>query len=72
MVLKYEDQSPVLGIGIGRRILDKVMEIYHSDLGDKDIAYDGEKCLFTVGSLPQIKNCFTVYLEHAISGRYLI
>ncbi|XP_078437849.1 protein argonaute 4A-like isoform X2 [Wolffia australiana] len=69
VVLKYEDDRPVTGKRIGRRVLDKVLEIYHSDLGQKDIAYDGEKSLFTVGALPKINNDFTVVLEDVLSTR---
>ncbi|CAA6654482.1 unnamed protein product [Spirodela intermedia] len=62
VLLKYDDDRPVDGRGIGRRVIDKLHEIYDAELGGKDFAYDGEKNLFTIGSLPQVNNNFTVLL----------
>ncbi|CAL5435295.1 unnamed protein product [Camellia sinensis] len=59
----YEDDRPLDGKGIGRKIIDKVHETYESELGKKDFAYDGEKSLFTVGALPRNKMEFTVVLD---------
>ncbi|KDO57345.1 hypothetical protein CISIN_1g0361692mg, partial [Citrus sinensis] len=42
--------------GIRRKIIDKVCETNSADLAEKDIAYDGEKSLFTIGALPHKKN----------------
>lgn len=63
--LKYEDDRPVDGKGIGRKVVDKLHQTYDTELGNKDFAYDGEKSLFTIGSLPQVKNEFTVVLEES-------
>ncbi|QCD79300.1 argonaute [Vigna unguiculata] len=65
----YEDGRPVEGKGVGRKIMDRVQETYHSDLNDKDFAYDGEKSLFTLGSLPRNKLEFEVVLEDVTSNR---
>ncbi|XP_004501969.1 protein argonaute 4-like [Cicer arietinum] len=65
----YEDGRPVEGKGVGRKIMDRVQETYHSDLNDKDFAYDGEKSLFTIGSLPQKKLEFEIVLEDVTSNR---
>lgn len=51
------------GKGIGRKVIDKMQQTYATELGKKDLAYDGEKTLFTIGSLPQINNVFTVVLD---------
>ncbi|CAL5096638.1 unnamed protein product [Urochloa decumbens] len=67
--LKYEDDRPVDGKGIGRKVIDKLQQTYHSELSNKDFAYDGEKSLFTVGALPQKNNEFTVVLEEASTGK---
>lgn len=67
--LKYEDDRPVDGKGIGRRVIDKLQQTYDTELGNKDFAYDGEKSLFTIGALPQVNNEFTVVLEDMASGR---
>ncbi|XP_038986924.1 protein argonaute 4B-like isoform X2 [Phoenix dactylifera] len=67
--LKYEDDRPVDGKGIGRRVIDKLQQTYDTELGNKDFAYDGEKSLFTIGALPQVNNEFTVVLEDMSSGR---
>ncbi|CAA7389080.1 unnamed protein product [Spirodela intermedia] len=69
VLLKYDDDRPVDGRGIGRRVIDKLHEIYDAELGGKDFAYDGEKNLFTIGSLPQVNNNFTVVLEDLSSNR---
>lgn len=67
--LFYEDGRPVEGKGIGRKVIDRVHETYHSELDEKDFAYDGEKTLFTIGSLPRNKHEFTVVLEDVTSSR---
>ncbi|KAF3454052.1 hypothetical protein FNV43_RR04499 [Rhamnella rubrinervis] len=67
--LFYEDGRPVEGKGIGRKVIDRVHETYHSELDEKDFAYDGEKSLFTIGSLPRNKHEFTVVLEEVTSNR---
>ncbi|KAH9738610.1 protein argonaute 4A [Citrus sinensis] len=54
--LFYEDGCPVETKGIRRKIIDKVCETNSADLAEKDIAYDGEKSLFTIGALPHKKN----------------
>ncbi|XP_071932116.1 protein argonaute 4A-like [Coffea arabica] len=67
--ISYEDGHPVDAKGVGRRILDKVHETYASELAGKDFAYDGEKSLFTIGSLPRNKLEFTVVLDELASNR---
>ncbi|KAK6928959.1 Protein argonaute, N-terminal [Dillenia turbinata] len=69
VALYYEDGRMVETKGIGRRVLDKVHEIYPADLGGKDFAYDGEKALFTLGSLPFNKMEFRVVLDNPVSTR---
>lgn len=53
-------------------MIDKLHQTYDIDLGNKDFAYDGEKSLFTLGALPQVKNEFTVVLEDVSSARYRV
>lgn len=65
----YEDGRPVEGKGVGRKIMDRVQETYASDLNGKEFAYDGEKSLFTIGSLPQNKLEFEIVLEDVVSSR---
>lgn len=69
VALFYEDGRPVDGKGIGRKVIDRVHETYHSELDGKDFAYDGEKSLFTVGALPRNKLEFTVVLDEILSNR---
>ncbi|WJX64437.1 Protein argonaute-4 [Trifolium repens] len=69
VALFYEDGRPVEGKGSGRKILDRVQETYNSELNGKDIAYDGEKTLFTIGSLAQNKLEFKVVLDDVVSNR---
>ncbi|KAG6526938.1 hypothetical protein ZIOFF_009025 [Zingiber officinale] len=69
VALKYEDDRPVDGKGVGRKVIDKLHQTYDTELGKKDFAYDGEKSLFTLGALPQVNNEFTVVLEDLSSNR---
>ncbi|KAK4492323.1 hypothetical protein RD792_003126 [Penstemon davidsonii] len=69
VALFYEDGRPVDGKGVGRKVLDRVHETYDTELAGKEFAYDGEKSLFTVGSLPRNKLEFTVVLEDVTSNR---
>ncbi|CAK7325110.1 unnamed protein product [Dovyalis caffra] len=69
VALFYEDGRPTDGKGIGRRVMDKVQETYDTELEGKKIAYDGEKTLFTIGSLPHNKMEFIVVLEDVSLSR---
>ncbi|MCD7472923.1 Protein argonaute-4 [Datura stramonium] len=69
VALFYEDGRPVEGKGIGRKVLDRVHETYDTELAGKEFAYDGEKSLFTIGSLPRNKLEFTVVLDDITSNR---
>lgn len=69
VALFYEDGRPVEGKGIGRKVLDTVHATYDTELAGKDFAYDGEKSLFTIGSLPRNKLEFTVVLDDITSNR---
>ncbi|CAM0907115.1 unnamed protein product [Alopecurus aequalis] len=67
--LKYEDDQPVGGKGVGRKVIDKLQQTYRAELSNKEFAYDGETSLFTVGALPQVTNEFTVVLEDIATGK---
>lgn len=69
VALFYEDGRPVEAKGIGRRVIDKVYETYSTELQSKDFAYDGEKSLFTLGSLTRNKLEFTVVLDEISSNK---
>ncbi|KAJ8459913.1 hypothetical protein OPV22_032839 [Ensete ventricosum] len=47
----------------GRKIVNRLYEIYSKELNNKRFAYDGGSSLFTVGPLPQNNFEFTVVLE---------
>ncbi|KAK7293083.1 hypothetical protein RJT34_15944 [Clitoria ternatea] len=68
VALSYEDGCPVEGNGVGRKVIDRVQETY-SELNGKGFAYDGEKTLFTLGSLARNKLKFTVVLEDVTHSR---
>uniref|UniRef100_A0A803LTC3 Argonaute 4 n=1 Tax=Chenopodium quinoa TaxID=63459 RepID=A0A803LTC3_CHEQI len=70
VALYYEDGKPVEMKGVGRKVMDKIKETYSSEMGGKEFAYDGEKTLFTVGSLPRKKLEFTVLLDKVSSESY--
>ncbi|KAJ3669410.1 hypothetical protein LUZ60_011360 [Juncus effusus] len=63
--ITYDDNKPVENKGIGRKIIDKLFQMYSSELAGKHFAYDGEKSLFTVGPLPQNIFEFKIVLEEA-------
>ncbi|XP_023637185.1 LOW QUALITY PROTEIN: protein argonaute 8 [Capsella rubella] len=69
VAITYENGSPVMTKGVGRRILEKVQQTYQTDLDFKHFAYDGDKSLFTVGPLPRSKLDFSVVLEDVPSRR---
>ncbi|XP_028802599.1 protein argonaute 4A-like [Neltuma alba] len=69
VALFYEDGRPVEARGFGRRVIDKVYETYASELQSKGFAYDGEKALFTLGSLPRNKLEFVVVLDEISSNK---
>jgi len=71
VAIKSDDTCAVEGKGIGRKVMDKLYQTYSSEISGKNFAYDGEKSLFTVGSLPQNNFEFTVVLEES-SARYVI
>ncbi|KAJ9551638.1 hypothetical protein OSB04_015683 [Centaurea solstitialis] len=64
-----EDNRTIESKGLGRKILDKLYQTYSSELSCKRFAYDGEKSLYTVGPLPQIKYEFMVVLEDSFAKR---
>ncbi|XP_073311824.1 protein argonaute 16 [Primulina huaijiensis] len=65
--ISSEDNGVVESKGIGRKITEKLYQTYSSEFAGKTFAYDGEKCLYTVGPLPQNKLEFTVILEESIA-----
>ncbi|PIA62518.1 hypothetical protein AQUCO_00200494v1 [Aquilegia coerulea] len=69
VLIKSEDNRKIEGKGIGGKVMDKLSQTYSSELAGKNFAYDGEKALYTVGSLPQTKFEFTVVLEEAAVKR---
>lgn len=54
---------------MGRKLVQKVSETYSSELGGKQVAYDGEKALFTIGALPLNNLEFSVVLEDVNSSK---
>ncbi|XP_057422673.1 protein argonaute 4-like [Lotus japonicus] len=66
VAMSYEDGHPVEVKGIGRKVIDKLSETYGVL---QSFAYDGEKSLFTVGSLPHNKQEFVVVLEEFSAKR---
>ncbi|KAK7372677.1 hypothetical protein VNO80_06064 [Phaseolus coccineus] len=63
--ISYENGPPAKGRDVGRKVLDMVQNTYDSELYGKDFAYDGDKNLFTLASLPRDRLQFTVDLEDA-------
>ncbi|KAK7274510.1 hypothetical protein RIF29_15602 [Crotalaria pallida] len=68
VALFYEDGRPVEAMGIGRKIIDKISETY-DELKVTNFAYDGEKSLFTISSLPDKKLHFTAVMDEVSAKR---
>ncbi|KAK2439745.1 protein argonaute [Trifolium repens] len=66
VALYFQDGHPVEVKGVGRKVIDKLCETYDV-LRNKNFAYDGEKSLFTLGSLLHNKQEFVVVLEEVSS-----
>ena len=71
VTISYEDNKPVEGKEIGRKLMDKLYQTYSAELANKRFAYDGEKCLYSIGPLPQNKFDFTVVLEGSYAKPYV-
>ena len=51
-------------------MIDKLQETYASDLENLNFfAYDGGESLFTIGTLQNVKDVFTVVVEDASSTK---
>lgn len=70
--LKYEDGDPVVQFGVRRKVIDKLQDIYASDLTNVSFAYDGDKNLYTIGALQHVRNEYTVVVEDASSAKWTI
>ncbi|KAL6974212.1 hypothetical protein U1Q18_028394 [Sarracenia purpurea var. burkii] len=70
VAISSEDKRVVESKGIGRKAIAKLFQTYFSELDGKRFAYDGEKTLYTVGSLPQNKLEFTVLLEESFAKHF--
>ena len=66
MNLKYEDDKPVTSKGVRRTVIDKLQDIYLSNV---TFAYDGEKKLFTMCALQNVKDEFIVVVEDGSSAK---
>ncbi|KAK9077377.1 hypothetical protein SSX86_005714 [Deinandra increscens subsp. villosa] len=64
-----EDNRTIENKVLGRKVLDKLYQVYSSELSGTKFAYDGEKSLYTVGALPKNKFEFMVVLEDAYANR---
>ncbi|GLT94085.1 hypothetical protein SLE2022_118450 [Rubroshorea leprosula] len=62
-----EDDKAIEGKGIGRKLVDTLYETFTSDFSGKRFAYDGERSLYTVGPLPQIKQEYPLVLEESFA-----
>ncbi|KAK8939676.1 Protein argonaute 16 [Platanthera guangdongensis] len=63
--IKTADNLAAEGRRSARKVLERLYQIYGSELGGKEFAYDGDNNLFTVGSLPHNNFDFTVVLEES-------
>lgn len=70
VAITLEDKRAVESKVIGRKVINRLYQIYSSELGDKRFAYDGGKTLYTAGPLPLNKYEFKVLLEESFRKRY--
>ncbi|KAF3334610.1 protein argonaute 16-like protein [Carex littledalei] len=61
--MKYDNDILVENKKTSRKVIEKMCQMYSSELSGRDYIYDGEMNLFSVGSLPQTFFEFTVVLE---------
>lgn len=74
--MKYEDDGPfkscvqkdkqVKSTGVRRTVIDKLQDIY---LANVNFAYDGEKNLYTICALQNVKDEFKVVVEDDSSAK---
>ncbi|KAL9298079.1 hypothetical protein ACSQ67_023975 [Phaseolus vulgaris] len=69
VAITLEDKRAVESKGIGRKVIDRLYQIYSSELGGKRFTYDGGKTLYTTGPLPLNKYEFKVFLEESFRKR---
>ncbi|XP_010556972.1 PREDICTED: protein argonaute 6 [Tarenaya hassleriana] len=69
-----EDGKSFEGKGVSRKLIDKLYQTYSSELASKELAYDGEKTLYTVGPLPRNDFDFIIVMEdtYAKSERQIL
>ncbi|KAH7864442.1 hypothetical protein Vadar_029624 [Vaccinium darrowii] len=64
-----EDSKAVLIKGLKRKVVNKLYQIYFSELAGRRYAYDGEQSLYTVDPLPDHRMEFAVVLEESFAKR---
>ncbi|KOM49522.1 hypothetical protein LR48_Vigan08g034900 [Vigna angularis] len=69
VAITLEDKRAVESKVIGRKVVNRLYQIYSSELGGKRFAYDGGKTLYTAGPLPLNKYEFKVLLEESFRKR---
>lgn len=69
--LDERDKNAAQSKVYGRKIVNRLFEIYSKELKNKRFVYDGERSLVTIGPLPQNNFELTVVLEDS-SARQLI
>ncbi|PKA50645.1 Protein argonaute 16 [Apostasia shenzhenica] len=65
ITVKYDDNHVVEVKSLRRKVMDKIFETHSSELGGKAFVYDGDKSLFTTGTLPKENLDLLVVLEES-------
>lgn len=61
--MKYDNDILVENKKTSRKVIEKMYQMYSSELAGRDYIYDGEMNLFSVGPLPQTFFEFSVVLD---------
>ncbi|KAG9154570.1 hypothetical protein Leryth_025484 [Lithospermum erythrorhizon] len=58
-----EEKKEIISKGIRRKVIDRIYQIYSTELHGEKFAYDGDKSLYTIVPLPHNNLDFTVLIE---------
>ncbi|EPS71209.1 hypothetical protein M569_03550 [Genlisea aurea] len=67
--ITYDDNRSVESELVRRKVIDKLCQIYSTELSGEVVIYDGGKSLYSVGPLRLNNSGFTVVLERSIARR---
>ncbi|KAL7138848.1 hypothetical protein ABFS83_09G009600 [Erythranthe nasuta] len=67
ILISYEDGREVTRKNLKMALVDKLSEVYKSELAGKSLVYDGDRSLFALGPLPQNNLEFSIVLNPVLA-----